>query len=41
MTCSKSCRLPAALRLPLVGAEKQGALRATMFFEQADLVPPG
>ena len=26
---------------PLVGAEKQGALRATMFFEQADLVPPG
>jgi hypothetical protein len=26
---------------PLVGAEKQGALCATMFFEQADLVPPG
>jgi hypothetical protein len=26
---------------PLVGAEKQGALCATMFFVQADLAPPG
>ena len=41
MTCSKSCRTLLLYASPLVGAEKQGALRATMFFEQAHLVRQG